>query len=100
MRRGALIGLAVAIAPVVEEVLFRGWLWTDLRRYWSATSIMLFTGLVFVLLHVADDFGKIYTLLPLTVILSLARHCGSVKATIWLHLLNNAAIAGALLYRL
>ncbi len=97
--RVPLIVVAVAIAPVVEEVLFRGWLWTDLRRYWSATSIMLFTGLVFVLVHVADDYRKIYTLLPLTVILSLARQfCGSVKATIWLHLLNNAVIAGALLY--
>src|SRR5262249_17348845 len=37
-----LIIVSVGIAPVVEELLFRGWLWTDLRRYWSATSVMLF----------------------------------------------------------
>lgn len=97
--RVLLIIMTIAVVPVVEEVLFRGWLWADLRRHWSAASVMLFTGLVFVLVHVVEDYRKAYTVLLFTMILTLARQfCGSVKATIWLHFLNNATIAAVLLY--
>jgi len=53
----------------------------------------------FLLIHVADDYRKAYGLVVFMVIVTLARqYCGSVKATIWLHILDNATIVAALLF--
>jgi membrane protease YdiL (CAAX protease family) len=85
----------IAVVPFVEEMFFRGWLWTDLRRYWNATSVMLFTGFIFLLIHMPGDYRLGYSLLPFVVIVTLARQlCESTKATIWLHFLNNATNFG------
>jgi membrane protease YdiL (CAAX protease family) len=85
-----MLGLTIAVVPVAEELLFRGWLWTDLRKYWSHLGTMLFTGASFWLMHGLEDRFKLLGVAILTIILTVARrYCESTKATLFLHLLNN-----------
>ena len=36
--------LAVVLFPIAEELFFRGWLWTGLRRHWSLLPTASLTG--------------------------------------------------------
>ena len=56
--------LAVIIAPVIEEIMFRGALYSWLRQYLSAVPAMLLSGLAFASLHPQGAIG----ILPLTCI--------------------------------
>lgn len=86
-----MLALTIAVVPVAEELLFRGWLWTDLRKHWSHLGTMLFTGASFWLMHGLEDRFKLLGVATLVVVLTVARrHCDSTKATIFLHVLNNA----------
>jgi membrane protease YdiL (CAAX protease family) len=89
------------LTPIAEEVFFRGWLWTSLRRFWAPFIVMTVTGIGWLVPHMLGGVNLALRLLPLAVILSLARlFCGSVSATIGLHVLNNACVFLAiLLYR-
>jgi membrane protease YdiL (CAAX protease family) len=49
----ALMVLIISVGPVAEELVFRGSLWADLKAYWSAPGVMLFTGLTFLVMHVS-----------------------------------------------
>lgn len=85
-----LVNLAI-LAPIYEELLFRGWLWTALRRSWGVWPTALATSGAWLALHAPQGWTKVLFLLPLAVILSLLRHrTGSVRATIAVHMLNNA----------
>jgi membrane protease YdiL (CAAX protease family) len=78
------------LAPVSEELLFRGWLWTALRRSWGAWSTGFVTGIGWWLLHAGFGSNAIFRLLPSVVILSLVReNTGSVRASVILHVLSN-----------
>jgi len=82
--------LIVVLAPIAEELFFRGWLWTALRRSWSAWATALCTGAIWVGLHALEGIVRVPILLPAAVLLSLARHYGgSVRASIPLHIANN-----------
>jgi membrane protease YdiL (CAAX protease family) len=86
------------LTPIAEEVFFRGWLWTSLRRFWTPFTVMAVTGLGWVAPHMLGSANTALRLLPLAVILGLARHfCRSVSASIGLHALNNACVCIALL---
>lgn len=90
--------LITLLGPVAEELFFRGWLWTALRRFWTPLPVMIVSGSSWVAIHLLDDVQTARRLIPLAIILSLARHfCGSVGVTIGLHALNNAFVAVALL---
>jgi membrane protease YdiL (CAAX protease family) len=76
---------SVLLAPLAEELCFRGWLWTGLRRHWGALPTGALTGMTWLGLHSANI---IVWLLPVAVMLSVARHFGqSVRASIALHML-------------
>ncbi len=47
-----LIGLAVFIAPVVEEVLFRGFVFNAFLRYFPVGTAVIASGIIFGLAHV------------------------------------------------
>ncbi len=93
------------LAPLAEELFFRGWLWTALRRYWGTLPVMAATSLPWLLLHALDGgLRRLVFLLPATILLNVARQgCASVRASVVLHMMNNvlalgwiaAAIAGA-----
>lgn len=51
-QRVAIILLAVVIAPVAEELVFRGYLYTVLKRFFGALPSLVFNGVLFGLVHV------------------------------------------------
>jgi membrane protease YdiL (CAAX protease family) len=86
----------VVMSPIAEELFFRGWIWEGLKRYWRPVPVMLGTAVPWLLVHFLDiGRGTLY-LFPLAICLSVARQlCGSTKATIALHALNNLIGVGA-----
>ena len=82
--------LIAFLAPIAEELFFRGWFWTALRRYWSVWPTALCTGGIWLSLHALEGAVRVPILVPAAILLSLARHYGgSVRASIPLHLANN-----------
>jgi membrane protease YdiL (CAAX protease family) len=95
--RVVLILVIFILAPVSEELFFRGWLWTGLRRFWFPFPAMLGTALPWLLMHAMDNIYAPLSLIPQAIAFSLARHyCDSVRASLFLHLLNNS-ISSALM---
>ncbi len=87
-------GLLAVLAPVSEELFFRGWLWESLRRRGfgtAATAVM--TALPWLLLHGLDSPWRIVFLVPAAMIFSTARVLGgSVVASLSAHMTNNTAV--------
>jgi membrane protease YdiL (CAAX protease family) len=89
--------LAVVLFPIAEELFFRGWLWTGLRRHWSLLPTASLTGGFWLVLHIDRGFFML-GILPVAVILSLAREfAGSIRAPIALHMMYNCIAAGQVL---
>jgi membrane protease YdiL (CAAX protease family) len=92
------------LGPVAEELFFRGWLWTALRRRWPVPPTALATAALWLAMHVGHGAAYILLLLPSAVALSLIRQrCGSVRASAIAHILYNCfetamALAGAFLW--
>ncbi len=87
--------LLVAVAPLAEELFFRGWLWTGFRAHRSARWTAVVTSFLWLLLHLPDGWAKPLYLIPTAVLLSLARHyCNSVRASILMHIVNNLVAFG------
>jgi membrane protease YdiL (CAAX protease family) len=81
------------IEPIAEESLFRGWLWTGLQRHWGTLPTALLTSTLFLAIHVRPRL--IAVLVPVAIILALARHFGqSVRASLALHMIYNLAGMG------
>ena len=86
----AFLGL---IAPVAEELFFRGWLWTALRPSWSPAWTLSCTSGLWLAMHLSDGLWRPIMLIPAGIFLGLARHYGnSVRASLALHLLNNGLV--------
>ncbi len=89
------IALMVVLAPVAEELFFRGWLWTALRKSWRPVPTALVTSVLWLLVHWPEGWFRPVVLIPTAILLSLARHKGgSVRASLLLHVVNNAIAAG------
>lgn len=83
----------VIVAPVAEELFFRGWMWNGLRRHWGALPTALLTTGFWLLLHVDRGIAAVLGLLPLALLIILARQVGnSVRATIPLHIIYNLVV--------
>jgi uncharacterized protein len=84
-----IIILAVLIAPLAEEFVFRGFLYGVLKRYFGAFPSLLFTGILFALLHL-----HLPSLLPLFVLacaLTMAYELsGTLLVPIAMHAIFNA----------
>jgi len=84
---------AVVVAPVAEELFFRGWLWTGLRRNWSALPTAAMTSALWLAVHLEYGIAALAVLLPVAVMLATARHFGqSVRAPIALHAIYNLLV--------
>jgi hypothetical protein len=89
--------IAILLGPASEELFFRGWLWTALRRFWTPLPVIIVTGAAWAAMHVFDDPRIAIRLIPLATMLGLTRHfCKSVVASIALHMCNNATVIGAM----
>lgn len=85
--------LIAALAPLSEELFFRGWLWEALaRRGHGMISIGLLTTLPWLLLHGLDSPGRVVFLVPAAAALFAARRLdGGVRASLAVHVVNNSA---------
>ncbi len=83
--------VTIIVAPVAEELFFRGWLWEELRRSWGRPAVALATGLLFLLAHGMGGFVILVCAVPGAVGLSFVRAMdGSVRASLLCHVLYNA----------
>lgn len=93
----AYVVLYVVLAPLAEELLFRGLLFGSLRGRVGAWSAALVSGAVFGAIHLGggqDPFIPVLT--ALGVVLALAYHYSGVLYTaIAIHAINNAVSTGA-----
>jgi membrane protease YdiL (CAAX protease family) len=85
---GLMVLAAVIVAPVCEEIIFRGYLYPVAKKYAGSTVAALFSALVF-----AGAHGNVAAMLPLfvfgLVLVAVYEHTGSIWAPISVHLLFN-----------
>jgi membrane protease YdiL (CAAX protease family) len=84
---GLVAVIAVLLAPVSEELLFRGLLYSPLRRRYGRTAGVVISALIFSVVHPPVDMPAIFAL---GVVLALAyEHTGSLLAPLAAHAANN-----------
>jgi len=80
--------MLVIIAPLAEELLFRGYLFGKLRKYAPLWISILITSLIFAVVHFAWNVG--FDVFALSIVLCLLRVVsGSLWPSIMLHMLKN-----------
>jgi membrane protease YdiL (CAAX protease family) len=79
----------VLLGPLAEELFFRGWLWTGLRKRSSPLATATITSVLWIGMHLLPvHFGLITN----AVVFSYARHVGnSVRASLALHAIYNGS---------
>ncbi|HUL34736.1 MAG TPA: CPBP family intramembrane glutamic endopeptidase [Candidatus Eisenbacteria bacterium] len=95
------VGMAVLVAPLVEETLFRGYLYPMFARAFGITPGILVTGFLFGLMHGAQ-LGWTWSLVALLTVVGIAltfvrARTGTVVASFLMHLGYNGLIAVAAL---
>ena len=84
----ALVAL-VLVAPVTEELLFRGWLLKDLERQYGRTPALIWSSVLFGLVHLEPP-AVIYATLAGIVLGVVALRTGSTLASVAMHAGVNA----------
>jgi membrane protease YdiL (CAAX protease family) len=88
--------LVTIIAPIAEELFFRGFMFTALRRAWGLVPAVLATGIAFGAVHLGSS--EIEFIVPLAVfgavLCLLYWKTGSLVPSIVLHALNNSVALG------
>ena len=88
-QRIPIILLAVAIAPVAEELAFRGYLYGVIKRFFGAVPALLLSGILFALIHL--NLPSFFPLLVLGWVFALAYELsGSLLVPMTMHALFNA----------
>ena len=78
--------LIVVLAPLAEELVFRGWAYTALRARWGFGSALGATSTIFALMHWEKTHIYALAVLPVGCLLGVARErSGSVTASMILH---------------
>ena len=86
--RGLAFLLLVVVAPVAEELIFRGWLYGKLRTRLAAPVAILVVSALFGLVHMQWNVGV--NVFALSVVLCLMREVtGTVYAGILTHMIKN-----------
>ncbi len=90
---GTLMANLVILAPLAEELVFRGWLYTALRARWRFLPSFLLTAASFTIIHWDRDHRHMLRVLPLALAVGLLRELtGSIRPTIALHAAYNFTI--------
>jgi membrane protease YdiL (CAAX protease family) len=86
-------GLVAILAPVSEELFFRGWLWEAVRQQGHTVAMTAaLTAVPWLLLHGIDSPARMVFLIPAALMFSLARHVGrGTLASLAVHVTNNTA---------
>ena len=78
--------LIVGMAPIAEELLFRGWIFTGLRLQMPFMPALAISALLFALAHFERTFAYALVVFPVGVALGFVRErYGSVKAAMVFH---------------
>ena len=86
----------VVLAPIVEEIIFRGWLYGKLRARMSMVPAILIVSVLFGLMHFQWNVGV--NVFALSVVLCILREItGTIYAGILTHMIKNG-VAFYLLY--
>jgi membrane protease YdiL (CAAX protease family) len=92
-----LMAMAVLVAPLVEETVFRGYLYPLFAKSFGIIPGILLTGVLFGLMHGSQlgwTWGIVGLLILVGIIFTFARaHTGTVLASFLLHLGYNSMIA-------
>lgn len=92
-----IIAASLFVAPFVEELIFRGYIYTLLERLWGTTPAVLASGLLFGSIHFPQlwpGYFQMVLLCVVGVVFSLARaRTGTIVASIVVHLGYNATIS-------
>ena len=84
--------LVVLLAPLCEELLFRGWIYTALRFHYSFGAALWITAVLFALAHWEPTHLYAMAILPMGLLLGYLRErTGSTGTTILFHTLYNVA---------
>lgn len=91
------MAMAVLVAPLVEETVFRGYLYPLLAKSFGVATGVIVTGVLFGLMHGAQlgwTWGLVSVLIVVGIIFTFVRaRTGSVFASFLLHLGYNSMIA-------
>lgn len=91
------MAMAVLVAPLVEETVFRGYLYPLFAKSFGVATGVIITGVLFGLMHGAQlgwTWGLVFVLITVGVIFTFVRaRTGSVFASFLLHLGYNSMIA-------
>ena len=91
------MAMAVLVAPLVEETIFRGYLYPLFAKYFGVGTGVLVTGVLFGLMHGAQlgwTWSLVSVLITVGVIFTFVRaRTGSVFSSFLLHLGYNSTIA-------
>jgi membrane protease YdiL (CAAX protease family) len=95
--------LGVLVAPIVEETIFRGFLYPVIARRLGVIAGVIITGILFGLMHAAQlwgGWGQIVLLIVVGVVLTWVRaRTGTVTASYFVHLgYNGLQLLGYLVY--
>ena len=78
----------IVVSPIIEEVIFRGVLWSFLKRYINEKNVFIATSLIFAAVHI--DFLHVVGLLPASFLVGWFRYrTGDIKASLLCHMSNN-----------
>lgn len=96
-----IIGASLLVAPAVEELIFRGYIYTLLERLWGMGAAVTVSGVLFGAIHFPQLYPGYFQMLLLCVVgivFSLARaRTGTLLASILLHFAYNATLSAAFL---
>ena len=82
--------LVVVLAPLAEELFFRGWLYTALRWRFGFAGALWTTAILFALAHWESTHLYALAILPMGLVLGYLRErTGSTRATTLFHMLYN-----------
>jgi CAAX protease family protein len=88
-QRVPIILLAVVVAPVTEELAFRGYLYGVIKRYLGAIPALVLSGILFALIHL--NLPRFFPLLVLASVFALAYELsGTLLVPMTMHALFNA----------
>jgi membrane protease YdiL (CAAX protease family) len=91
------MAMAVLVAPLVEETVFRGYLYPLFAKSFGVANSVVITGVLFGLMHGAQlgwTWGLVFVLIAVGVVFTFVRaRTGSVFASFLLHLGYNSMIA-------
>ena len=91
-----LVIIAVFIAPIFEEIIFRGLIYQGLKKHMGVLKAVLVSSIIFSLLHFS--IAQFLPILGLGVLLCfIFEHTGSLIPAIAIHMLNNGVFLGLFL---